>query len=252
MPPNILSALGARRRLGPEGPGLEGILARADRAPFPADAGRPARQGRRNIRDGAAFLKAAETILGEVAILLGRAEALADRAAQDAFPAGQRPDLQREFQGLLGAAAELGRSAAFHGQPVFGDGRSLEIVHGEGAPFSVPLGDPGRSPEAFLAPDPGRGSLANPAAAQAARSALAAARTEVEAQRRDLARALDRLRVLDHGSGLRVENLAAAAAGWPESEQAAAAVQMVRLDLLGRSAGPAPEAPLQAILALLR
>ena len=80
----------------------------------------------------------------------------------------------------------------------------------------------------------------------------AASRATVEAQRGDLAGALDRLRVLDHGSGLRVENLAAAAAGWPEPEQAAAAVQMVRLDLLGRSAGPAPEAPLQAILALLR
>ncbi len=259
MAPNPLSisALGALRQLGPARSSLDPILARLAAAPAgggprPGPGGRLARQGQRNARDGAAFLKVAEGVLRELATLLQRAAGLAEQAQAGTVPEASRADQEREFQALLRGLAELGLGASFNGHPVFSAGRGLQLSAGIDAPFNVALGAIATSPKAALGLVQGVCSIATPAAAGAASPAIAAAQARVDALRATLGEAQDRLAALAGTCGLEVENHRAEAAGLPEVGAAAEAVQLIRFQILSRTGSPPPGEAQQAILALLR
>lgn len=254
--PSSLSALGACRQLGPASGSLDRVLARLAAAPGragprPSAGGSLARQGRRNARDGAAYLRVAEGVLREVANLVHRAAALADQAQGETLPQASRADQEREFQGLLRGMAELGLGASFNGHPVFSGGRCLELSVGIDAPFRIALGAIATSPKAALGLVQGVCSIATPAAAGAARPAVAAALTQVETLRAALAEAQAQLAALAADCGLQVETQDAAAAGLPDPERVAEVIQLARFQILSRSASQAAAPAQQAILAML-
>lgn len=250
--PSCISALGARRQLGPGATGLAETLARLapdPAAPPPGDGGRLARQGGRNARDGMAYLRAAEGILREVANQLLRAAALAEQAKTEALTAASWAPLEREFQGLIKGIAELGLGATFNGHPVFSGSHSLELAVGPDTRVRVPLGAIATSPRSALGLAQGDCSIATEASAVAARSAVAGAQASVETLRASLSAALGQLQAHADRCGLQVANHAAAA-GLPVADSAAEAVQLARFQVLSRS-GSLPGPAQQAILGML-
>ena|GEM_PF-211089 len=137
------AALGASRRLGITGRGLEKTIERlttglrinraADDAAGLAISNRLgadiriANQGRRNANDGISYLQVADGVLEEVNSLLTRALELTEQARTGTINTDNRKALDLEFQRIIKGIADIGMKTTFNGQSIFVSDTTLSV-----------------------------------------------------------------------------------------------------------------------------
>lgn len=186
---------------------------------------RMSHQGRRQAKDGLAFLRACEATLNELTKLLERAWGLAHQAQSPDASDIDRSNLDAAYQSIRVVLERTVQETGFNGEPLFGAAR-LHVSLDEGNAEDIDLGT--------LRLDL-PGDLRTLAGAHGLIQRLAEAQNTLNASRSKIELGLGRLAVLANNLGVQGENFAVAQSQLRDIQLADSAVNLAKFQILNHS-----------------
>jgi flagellin len=267
---NRISALGASRQLAPTDSGLqltiEHLTAAHRLSGAPGEGAglslihklgaeiRIAGQGKRNAKDAASFLQAADRALDRVTDLLTRAAELGLQAQTSTLSDTYRANLNAEFQSILTTLADLGSSTRFNGSKIFTSGDVVVPV----GPFTNitfqvgALSGPHAGAADILTFTQGTDKLDTAANALAAAGKITAALNVVGTLRANLGASQQQSRTVSNALAIQAENCTAAYSQVQDADLAGKVVNLTKFQILNQSETSPLSQSQRQILELLR
>ncbi len=214
---------------------------------------RVSNQGRRNANDGVSYLQVADGVLEEVTNLLMRAAELVEQAKGGTVTDTGRSYIDLEFQNIIGSIADLGITASFNGQPIYGS--TLTISVGAFSPIGIAVGTIADSATSALGLTQGTDSVRTLADATAMKPRITAALDKINGIRAAIGATQNQLTAVSNSLGIQSENLTAAYSQIMDQDMAQAVLDLTKQQILSQSGTSAmlqANQTMQSVLQLLR
>lgn len=214
---------------------------------------RIANQGRRNANDGVTYLQVADGVLEEVTNLLMRAAELVEQAKGATVSDTGRSYIDMEFQNIIGSIADLGTTATFNGQPIYGS--TLTVSVGSFSPVVISVGTISNGANSALGLTQGTDNVLTLASATSMTSRITAALERVNTIRASIGATQNQLGAVSNSLGIQSENLTAAFSQIMDQDMAQAVLDLTKYQLLNQSGTSAmlqANQTMQSVLQLLK